>query len=166
MLERRFPGVLGDRLDHRRRAGPPQEGRPLRLLGSDDRAHHPRRRRPGRHGAGRDVFDWNRLVRYFLGVVACTVGLYLLAAVNIVPAFFLSENDLLRTPAVLGAMALDAYAFFAFSYLIFGRGHTASSSVRYVAPAALFLVVQVVAAVIILVTTPFDEIGPPPSPAC
>jgi hypothetical protein len=159
VLERRFPKVLGDRLITAVELANPKKA--ARYGYSEVMIEQTIQDASQLVGTVpvNEVFDWKRLVRYFLGVVACTAGIYLLAAANIIPAFFLREDDLLYNPAVFGAMALDAYAFFAFSYLIFGRGHTSSSSVRYVAPAVLFMLVQVVAGVISLVTTPLNDIG-------
>ncbi|HEX5269538.1 MAG TPA: MFS transporter, partial [Gemmataceae bacterium] len=158
VLERRFPKVLGDRLITAVELANPKEA--ARLGYSEvmiEQTIHQAAELVGTVPV-REVFDWRRMVRYYLGVLVSTVGLYLLAAVNLVP-LLLRESDLLRGPAVLGAMALDAYAFFAFSFLIFGRGHTRSSSVRYVAPSALFLLVQVAAVVYVLATTPVNGLG-------
>ncbi len=159
VLERRFPKVLGDRLITAVELANPKKA--ARYGYSEvmiEQTIHDAAELVGTVPV-REVFDWRRLVRYFMGVVVSTVGLYALAAVNIVP-LFLNSGDSLQNVALLGAMALDAYALFAFSYLIFGRGHTSSSSVRFVAPAALFLIVQLTAAAITMVNHGFDLSGP------
>jgi hypothetical protein len=159
VLERRFPGVLGDRLITAVELANPKKA--ARYGYSEvmiERTIHDAAELVDTVPV-REVFDWKRLTRYFLGVIACTVGLYLLSAINIIPVF-LGSSDSLFVPAVLGAVALNGYAFFAFSYLIFSRGHTTTSSVRFVAPAALFLLLQGAMEVGSIVTHGLDLSGP------
>jgi hypothetical protein len=141
VLERRFPRVLGDRLITAVELADPKLAAQLGYSEvMVERTIHDAAELVGTVPV-HEVFDWRRMGRYYLGVVACTAGLYLLAAANILPSF-LGAGDALAAPAAFGAAALNAYALFAFSFLIFGRGHTASSSVRFAAPAALFLLLQ------------------------
>ena len=86
VLERRFPGVLGDRLITAVELANPKMAAQLGYSEvMIERTIHDAAELVGTVPV-REVFDWQRLVRYYLGVVACTAGLYLLAAANILPA--------------------------------------------------------------------------------